>query len=36
MLTIYLVTGATILCIIIGIPFGIWAARNERASRASS
>lgn len=33
MLTIYLVTSATILCVIIGIPIGIWAARSQRASR---
>jgi len=32
MLTIYLVTGATILSIIIGLPLGIWAARSERAA----
>jgi len=29
MLTIYLVTSTTVLCIMIGIPFGIWAARNQ-------
>jgi glycine betaine/proline transport system permease protein len=32
MLTIYLVTGATILSILIGVPLGIWAARNERVA----
>jgi glycine betaine/proline transport system permease protein len=32
MLTIYLVTGATILSIFIGLPLGIWAARNERVA----
>lgn len=29
MLTIYLVTSTTVLCIMIGIPLGIWAARNQ-------
>jgi glycine betaine/proline transport system permease protein len=33
MLTIYLVTGCTILCILIGVPVGIWAARSPRAAR---
>jgi glycine betaine/proline transport system permease protein len=33
MLTIYLVTGCTILCILIGVPIGVWASRNERAAR---
>lgn len=33
MLTIYLVTSATILCVLIGIPIGIWAARSPRAAR---
>jgi glycine betaine/proline transport system permease protein len=33
MLTVYLVTSATILCVIIGIPFGIWAARSPTAAR---
>lgn len=33
MLTIYLVTGATILCVLIGVPIGIWAARSPRAAR---
>ncbi|MFN4143339.1 ABC transporter permease [Aestuariivirga sp.] len=32
MLTIYLVTGATVLCVLIGIPTGIWAARSPRAA----
>src|SRR5690606_14697032 len=32
MLTIYLVTGATILSIIIGMPLGVWASRNERVA----
>ena len=35
MLTIYLVTGATILCVLIGIPIGIWAAHNPRVARIS-
>ena len=33
MLTIYLVTGATILCVIIGMPLGVWASRNDRVRR---
>ena len=33
MLTIYLVTSCAILCTLIGIPLGIWAAKNVAASR---
>jgi glycine betaine/proline transport system permease protein len=33
MLTIYLVTGCTILCVLIGIPLGIWSSRNAVAAR---
>ena len=33
MLTLYLVTSAVILCILIGVPIGIWASRSERAAR---
>jgi len=33
MLTIYLVTGATVLCVIIGVPIGLWAARSPRAAK---
>lgn len=33
MMTIYLVTGATILCILIGVPIGVWASRSHRAAR---
>jgi glycine betaine/proline transport system permease protein len=33
MLTIYLVTSATILSVLIGIPVGIWSSRNERVAR---
>ena len=33
MLTIYLVTSAAVLCVIIGIPLGIWASRNPLAAR---
>ena len=32
MLTIYLVTSATVLCVLIGVPIGIWAARSRRAA----
>jgi glycine betaine/proline transport system permease protein len=35
MLTIYLVTGATILCVLIGIPIGIWAAHSPRVARVT-
>lgn len=33
MLTIYLVTGCTILSILIGVPIGVWAARSPAAAR---
>lgn len=33
MMTIYLVTGCTILCILIGIPLGIWSSRSPTAAR---
>ena len=33
MLTIYLVTGCTILCILIGVPLGIWSAHNAAVAR---
>ncbi len=33
MMTVYLVTGCTILCILIGIPFGIWSSRSPTAAR---
>ncbi|MGE0242192.1 MAG: ABC transporter permease [Parvibaculaceae bacterium] len=33
MLTLYLVTSTTLLCVIIGIPIGIWAARSALAGR---
>jgi glycine betaine/proline transport system permease protein len=36
MLTIYLVTGCTILCVMIGIPLGIWSSRNAAAARVIS
>jgi glycine betaine/proline transport system permease protein len=36
MLTVYLVTGCTILCILIGIPIGIWCSRNPRVARVVS
>jgi glycine betaine/proline transport system permease protein len=36
MLTIYLVTGCTILCILIGVPIGIWAAKNPRVERIAN
>lgn len=34
MLTLYLVTSAVILCVLIGVPIGIWASRSDRAARA--
>jgi glycine betaine/proline transport system permease protein len=33
MMTIYLVTGCTILSVLIGIPLGIWSSRSETAAR---
>ena len=36
MLTVYLVTGCTILCILIGIPLGIWSSRSATAARVIS
>jgi glycine betaine/proline transport system permease protein len=33
MLTVYLVTGAAIISILIGLPIGIWASRQPRAAR---
>jgi glycine betaine/proline transport system permease protein len=36
MMTIYLVTGCTILSILIGIPLGIWSSRSETAARILS
>ena len=36
MLTVYLVTGCTILCILIGIPLGIWSSRSPTAARVIS
>lgn len=33
MLTVYLVTSATILCVIIGVPIGVWASRSPEAAR---
>ncbi len=33
MLTLYLVTSTTFLCVLIGIPLGIWAARRPFAAR---
>lgn len=33
MMTIYLVTSATILCVAIGVPIGVWASRSPRAAR---
>ena len=33
MLTIYLVTGCTVLAILIGVPVGVWASKSTRAAR---
>ncbi len=33
MMTLYLVTAAAILCVLIGVPIGIWASRSERVAR---
>ncbi len=35
MLTIYLVTGCTILAILIGVPIGIWASRHPRGAKVT-
>jgi len=33
MLTVYLVFSAVIICVLIGVPIGIWSARNDRVAR---
>ena len=33
MMTLYLVTAAVILCILIGVPIGVWCARDRRVAR---
>ncbi|MEZ5924892.1 MAG: ABC transporter permease subunit [Hyphomicrobiaceae bacterium] len=33
MMTVYLVTGATVICILIGVPIGVWCSRSERVAR---
>ncbi|MDA0221074.1 MAG: hypothetical protein O3B22_16105 [Proteobacteria bacterium] len=33
MMTLYLVTAAAVLCVLIGVPIGIWASRSERVAR---
>jgi glycine betaine/proline transport system permease protein len=33
-MTVYLVAAAALLCVMIGVPIGIWASRSERAARA--
>jgi glycine betaine/proline transport system permease protein len=35
MLTIYLVTAAVVICILIGVPIGIWCARNDSVARVA-
>ncbi len=32
MMTVYLVTGATIICVLIGVPLGVWCSRSERVA----
>ena len=34
MLTVYLVFASVIICILIGVPIGIWASRSERVAKA--
>ena len=34
MLTLYLVTAAAVLCVMIGVPIGIWASRSQRTAKA--
>ena len=33
MMTLYLVTAAVIICVLIGVPLGIWCARSSRVAR---
>ncbi len=33
MMTLYLVSAATVLCILIGIPIGVWSSRSPRVAR---
>ena len=33
MMTVYLVTGATVICVLIGVPLGVWCSRNERVAK---
>lgn len=33
MMTLYLVTAAVIICVLIGVPIGVWSARNPRVAR---
>ena len=33
MMTLYLVTAAAVLCVLIGVPIGVWASRSERVAR---
>jgi glycine betaine/proline transport system permease protein len=33
MLTVYLVTAAAILCVLIGVPFGVWCSRSQKVAR---
>ncbi len=33
MMTVYLVTGAVVICILIGVPVGIWCSSSERVAR---
>jgi glycine betaine/proline transport system permease protein len=35
MMTVYLVSAAVLICIVIGVPIGIWCARNERVARVT-
>ncbi|NKB62007.1 MAG: ABC transporter permease subunit [Gammaproteobacteria bacterium] len=34
-LTVYLVSASVVICILIGLPIGIWASRSERVARVS-
>jgi glycine betaine/proline transport system permease protein len=33
MLTVYLVTAAAIMCVLIGVPIGVWSSRSQRVAR---
>jgi len=34
MLTVYLVTAAAVMCVLIGVPIGVWCSRSQKVARA--